>query len=1096
MLDTNLRIFQANLNRSIEATETALELAVRENVDIIAVQEPWMIQEGEQGFTRSIAHRAFQMILPRCDKDIRPRTMFYVKRDLQVQLTQLNLKDPDIQALTLQDSKGKRLQVVNVYNERDQEGRWTVERSLYNVGLLASSVVLGDFNTRHPIWDPFGNDNSRRANELADWFDSKDLQIQNIPGEGTFYRSHMDRPSILDLTLTRGQASRSDTNWRTIATGSDHMAICIDLRTDCSEPAQKPKETQAFHTARADWEGFRDKLQELASTLQPTDDLDKLAEDFSDLITLACMSCIPRKRLTPQSKPWWTPALRNLRQEMSKEHRKLQSKRQQQREAGLAQSDSDKRAYRDARNRYFQAVKGAKREHWNAFLEKTDPKSIFKAMAYTKPSSYGPVPKINGEETFEGKCRQFRSTLFPKPPDTATNTSPLSSRWASYSVNQQWQWEPLTEDELGTACSASKVKGKTPGPDGITQEIIAKAYAAIPDTFMKVYSMLLTRGYHPKCWRQAIGVILPKPNKPDYAVPKAYRIICLLNCLGKVSERILANRLSKLAELGPLLSDSQMGGRRKRSAVDTAMLFTDFIERSKAKGHKASAVFLDVKGAFDHILHPRLLRILIQKRLPYAIVTWVRSFLEGRLVRLAFDGQTEELSEVETGVPQGSPISPILFLIYVCELAAKVPGVEQLSYIDDFGLLTASTSLKKNARTLQKAVESLTQQGKQQAIEFDLAKTELIHFSKGKGSSTAITLPSGDVIEPAKTAVRWLGIWFDPGLTFKDHIKIRATKAYSSFKRMERLANSERGLTARSLRQLYRACVVSVADYGAPVWWKSKRSVAPLQAIQSKAARKILGVFRTAPVEPTELEASLLPPAIRIERQVALYGTRLEELPGSNPIAKALQDTPIPPALRPTTLGYEVVVPKAKTRLQAIRLRNERLQTVAPKAEIQLATERAWKISYEKAKTKKGPHHSQSYFEKFPFAARKGIELKCKRNISSAFYALKMGHGYFRSYLHRLQKTDNDKCRCGNKETPEHLLLSCSLYQDERPQALRNARCLRSLLEDSQGVQEVLRYLERTKIGTSAWYRQRADEFQEDENNNDNPSDSEDATED
>ena len=64
-----------------------------------------------------------------------------------------------------------------------------------------------------------------------------------------------------------------------------------------------------------------------------------------------------------------------------------------------------------------------------------------------------------------------------------------------------------------------------------------------------------------------------------------------------------------------------MGGRPKRSAVDTAMLLTDFVERKKAKGHKTSAVFLDIKGAFDHIQRLRLLQILVQKRLPYAIVS-------------------------------------------------------------------------------------------------------------------------------------------------------------------------------------------------------------------------------------------------------------------------------------------------------------------------------------------------------------------------------------------------------------------------------------------------------------------------------------------
>ena len=83
---------------------------------------------------------------------------------------------------------------------------------------------------------------------------------------------------------------------------------------------------------------------------------------------------------------------------------------------------------------------------------------------------------------------------------------------------------------------------------------------------------------------------------------------------------------------------------------------------------------------------------------------------------------------------------------------------------------------------------------------------------------------------------------------------------------MERLANLENGLTVNSLRNIYRACVSTVADYGAPVWWKSHRSIQPLEAIQNKAVKRILGVFRSSPTEPTELEAALLPPRIQLER--------------------------------------------------------------------------------------------------------------------------------------------------------------------------------------------------------------------------------------
>jgi hypothetical protein len=170
-------------------------------------------------------------------------------------------------------------------------------------------------------------------------------------------------------------------------------------------------------------------------------------------------------------------------------------------------------------------------------------------------------------------------------------------------------------------------------------------------------------------------------------------------------------------------------------------------------------VFLDVKGAFDHVAKGRLLQTMHSLGLPQSLIDWTRTFLEERSIRLAFDGQIEDFSEVETGVPQGSPISPILFLIYIRDLFQNLKDVYLLSYIDDIALATSLTSWNKNAKVLQREVEKITQTGQSQAIQFDLAKTELLHFVKSdKARAATITLPAGKVIKPARKAVRWLGI--------------------------------------------------------------------------------------------------------------------------------------------------------------------------------------------------------------------------------------------------------------------------------------------------------------------------------------------------
>ena len=541
------------------------------------------------------------------------------------------------------------------------------------------------------------------------------------------------------------------------------------------------------------------------------------------------------------------------------------------------------RKYQDAKNDYYNAIKRAKIDHWNQFLTKEDPKSIFKAMSYTKDVQAQPILGIRDISTntvksdFNDKCQAFRTALFPEPPIAP------EVDLSDYIADPSWEWPILSTIELKTACT-TKLKGKTPGPDLITQDIITQAYNTIPDVFYGVYSILLNTGYHPKPWKQATGFILKKPGKPDYSAPKAYRVISLLNCLGKVSERILAQRLSYLAETTHLLHPSQIGGRLKKSAIDTALLLTNEVEQNKALGLKTSTLFLDVKGAFDHVAKNQLIAILRDLKLPLSLIQWIISFLNDRLLKLSFNQNIESFKAVNTGIPQGSPISPILFLIYIRGLFTT-PSIKYLSYIDDISVTVASTSFYRNIGILEREIDRLVSVGQKSAISFDIAKTELLHFTGAKEAQKhSLDLPDNTTIQP-KSLIKWLGVYFNPNLTFKEHVAIRTLQAKSAYLRMARLANSERGLTPFALRQLYQACVVSVADYGSVIWWRGQAAlIRPLQAIQNLAVRKILGVFKTAPIIPMEVEAALPPFKVRLNTNLRQYAFRMLKLSPKHPV--------------------------------------------------------------------------------------------------------------------------------------------------------------------------------------------------------------------
>ncbi|KAH7563621.1 hypothetical protein BM1_00668 [Bipolaris maydis] len=484
------------------------------------------------------------------------------------------------------------------------------------------------------------------------------------------------------------------------------------------------------------------------------------------------------------------------------------------------------------------------------------------------------------ETSFKGKCKAFRKALFPPPPSTAL---------PSFNNHQEkeWEWPALSTTELERACS-NKVKSSSPGPDALSQDIITAAYQAQPNTFFKAYSLLFNYRYHPTCWRRATGAILKKPSKPDYSTPKAYRVITLLSCLGKVTERIIAKRLGYLAETTNLLHDSQIGGRLKKSAIDAALLLVDQIQHQKQQGYTTSTVFLDVKGAFDHVSHNQFLDTLKRLGLPISLITWAKTFLSNRSLRLAFDGQIEEFSEINAGIPQGSPVSPIFFLIYIRDLFPQIDGF-QLSYIDDISITTSSTSIKKNVKILQREVNKLVTKGKQLAIEFDIAKTELIHYTKNKRrKEIPLELPSKEKIYH-KDTIKWLGVYLDNKLSFREHVAIRASQAKTAFNRLGRLANIDRGLSPFAIRQLYLACVTSIADYGSPIYWRNQSFIKDqLQPLHNAACRKVLGVFKTAPAIPTSIEASLPSPAVRLSQTNRKYALRAIQLAPTHPITKAI----------------------------------------------------------------------------------------------------------------------------------------------------------------------------------------------------------------
>jgi endonuclease/exonuclease/phosphatase (EEP) superfamily protein YafD len=266
MISSSLRVLQVNLNRSAPATESALQIAIELKIDLIIVQEPWVpLNTQDYARARSTLHSSFTQILPFGHPQgyFRPRTLAYVSKSFKplVTIASSSPCDPDLLVIDVIEGQSK-IQLLNIYNEKDQAktGLFTLERCLFSRELQPNSLLLGDFNTHHPWWDPLAKP-STGADELVDWFETQDLALLNTPGTGTFFRPNLARESVLDLTLASGSLANRIEDWQVLPDlGSDHFGLLFTVTGTGIELATDSPQLK-FNSSLANWDLFSEKLK-------------------------------------------------------------------------------------------------------------------------------------------------------------------------------------------------------------------------------------------------------------------------------------------------------------------------------------------------------------------------------------------------------------------------------------------------------------------------------------------------------------------------------------------------------------------------------------------------------------------------------------------------------------------------------------------------------------------------------------------------------------------------------------------------------------------------------------------------------------------
>ena len=314
---------------------------------------------------------------------------------------------------------------------------------------------------------------------------------------------------------------------------------------------------------------------------------------------------------------------------------------------------------------------------------------------------------------------------------------------------------------------------KAPGIDNVYNIILKKAIGTgFYKLFARAFTISLKLGFIPYVWKVAVLCMLIKPDKlPSQTT--SYRLISLLSAIMKLFERVIEKRLRKHLEDNGFFSKYQSGFSKSKSTNDHLFCLSQTIMQSFSRGEHVIAAFLDVEKAFDNVWHNGLRYKIYQLGLPTKLCRRLFDFLVGRVIQVKIEGFLFLKVYPKAGVPQGSNLSPLLFLIYVNDMPNPTHHQTNKSqFADDAGQWAESKNIDLAAEYLQRDLDKLARWCAKWRIKLNPEKTKVIIFSKSRSAIRAEPALSlyGDLLS-CYPHIKFLGITFDNRMTSQNTLR-------------------------------------------------------------------------------------------------------------------------------------------------------------------------------------------------------------------------------------------------------------------------------------------------------------------------------------
>lgn len=680
-----------------------------ENLDIIGVAESW-INTDKRDFLAEYVLPGYTPFS--CERSHRTGggVLLYVKNNLNP--TEINIQHiNNIDACYVQiKNKDQKVIIGLIYRPPAQSSN--IDEKLYDqiaeISCQGETIIFGDFNLPVARWgEPL---NAHAGHDLYTNLQESALhQHVQLPTRGN---------NILDIILTTDESLVDNVIIGPEFSSSDHKTVYFDINIRKDQGNESTEKIPDYN--RANFNKLRRLLANTDWTEMNEAPSINLAWDiFSNNLSKAVKTCVPLRNRRPLGKckpKWWNDEIKNSL--VAKKHAYDRYK--------ATNDNNDKLAHDQLRRSTKKLIKQSKKniELHIANTSKVNPKEFYSYIRNKKTltSKIGPLVTENGEHTDDevkmtNILNDFFASVFTS--EDTTGNRPIPTNQAN-----QLELENFIVYEADIQRKIEHLKiNKTPGPDKISPRILKEAKNELLIPLASLFNKSVNTGRVPDEWKLAnVTPIFKKGNKSS---PGNYRPISLTSVVCKLLETIIRDKIVTFLEENNIIKNSQHGFRNKRSCLTNLLDFFNEVYNSYDEDRAVDIIYLDFRKAFDIVPHKRLIDKVNAHGITGNTKKWIENWLLDRKQRVVINGKESSWCKVNSGVPQGSVLGPILFIIYINDIDE---GIEcKISkFADDTKIMNKVTSTE-NYQKLQNDINTLVDWADKWQMEFNIEKCKVLH---------------------------------------------------------------------------------------------------------------------------------------------------------------------------------------------------------------------------------------------------------------------------------------------------------------------------------------------------------------------------------